>query len=143
TAPDGSFTARVPAAAYLVRAEIADTARSAPLAVELTAAGAHELTLLLPEPAVFDVSIIDDETGSPIPGALTVLGRHPAPPDRRLFPMHDRAFGVVRTMHMIRGTTVDIGDGADPRLELPAGPEGATYRVFASRGTEWSIASQL
>ncbi|MEM9489166.1 MAG: CehA/McbA family metallohydrolase, partial [Myxococcota bacterium] len=36
-------------------------------------------------------------------------------------------------------TTVDIGDGADPHLVLPA---SGSYRIIASRGTEWSTASQ-
>src|SRR5690606_8901119 len=54
------------------------------------------------------------------------------------FETYDRAPGVVEHVHAIRGTTVDLGDGTDPALYLPA---GGTYRIFASRGTEWSVAS--
>src|SRR5690606_34289770 len=73
-----------------------------------------------------------------IPGTLIVIGDHPAFPDNRLFEIYDRTDGVVTQVHAIRGTTVDMGDGTDPPLYLPA---NGTYRVYASRGTEWSVAS--
>jgi hypothetical protein len=46
----------------------------------------------------------------------------------------------VRLFHSIYGTSVAAapGDPVDAAIELPA---GATYRVFASHGPEWSIAS--
>jgi hypothetical protein len=69
---------------------------------------------------------------------LLVVGDHPAFPDKRLFEVYDREEGVVSQLHAIRGSTVDLGDGADPALYVPA---NGTYRVYASRGTEWSVAS--
>src|SRR5690606_39196755 len=104
--------------------------------VDLGAAGAHDIDLVLPDPVYLDYSI-EDETGANIPARLTVIGRHPAYPDRRLFDTSDRGSGAVHVIHALRGTSVDIGDGADPRLALPA---GSTYRILASRGTEWSVA---
>ena len=138
-AADGTFSGRVPAGNYLLRAEVKDLARSPVTSLELVAAGATDLTLSLPDPVYIDYSVTD-ETGNFIPARLTVLGRHQAEADQRLFETFDRIFGVVHTAHSMRGTTSDIGDGADAQLVLPA---GGTYRIIASRGTEWSIDSQV
>lgn len=138
---DGAFSGRLPAGDYLARAEVENTARSATvaLAVDPATEPAGPLDFTLPSPVYFDYTITD-ESGAPMPGRLTVIGRHPVPPDARLFDTHDRARSSVITVHSLRGTTVDIGDGADPRFALPA---GATYRILASRGTEWSVADQV
>lgn len=138
-AADGTFSGRVPAGNYLLRAEVKDLARSPVTSLELVATGATNLTMSLPEPVYIDYSVTDDQ-GNFIPARLTVLGRHLASPDYRLFETFDRIFGVVHTIHSMRGTTTDIGDGADAQLVLPA---GGTYRIMASRGTEWSIDSQV
>lgn len=136
---EGAFSGHLAPGNYLLRAEVKDQSRSAITSVELAAAGVSELSMNLPEPARIDYRI-EDALGNPMPGRLTVLGQHPASPDRRLFETFDRVTGVVRMIQSVRGTTSDIGDGADPQLVLPA---GGTYRIMASRGTEWSVASAL
>ena len=134
-APDGSYAGNVPTAAgnLLVRAEVKNVGRSQVLPA------ADTVNLAIPNPIKVDFQIVDFDTGQPIPGRLLVIGDHPAFPDLRLFETYDRSPGVVTQLHAIRGTTVDIGDGADPAIYLPA---GGTYRIYASRGTEWSVASQ-
>jgi hypothetical protein len=129
----GHFAGKVPAAGNrLLRAEVKDVGRSAPIA-----AGAS-VPLTIPTPVTLDFTVVDDATNAPIPARLLVLGPDAAFPDKRVFPDGDRLRGVVRSEHAIRGTTTDMGAGADAPLLVPA---GATYRVFASRGTEWSVAS--
>ncbi len=130
--PDGTYSGKVPAAGNLiVRAEVKDIGRSA------TAPVAATTDLVIPTPIKVDFQILDHATGLPIPGRIVVIGDHPAFPDQRVFETYDRAEGIVTQEHAIRGTTVDLGDGADDPIVVPAG----TYRVYASRGTEWSIAS--
>jgi len=132
--PDGSYAGRVPTTAgnLFLRAEVKNVGRSA--AVPL----ADNLTLTVPSPVKVDYQILDADTSLPMPGSLLVVGEHPAFPDNRLFEIADRSTGVVTELHAIRGTTVDLGDGTDPALELPA---NGTYRIYASHGTEWSVAS--
>lgn len=137
TGADGLFTASLPPGNYLVRAEVKDLARTQTLAASLPTT---DLTLSLPAPVAYDFEILDDETGNAMPGKLTVIGRHPVHPDQRLFETYDRLGHVVTVLHAVRGTTVDVGDGADLPLLLPA---GGTYRVIATRGTEWSAASEV
>jgi hypothetical protein len=134
-APDGSFTAQVPTTAgnLFVRAEVKNVGRSQVAPV------ADDNTLTIPSPVKVDFQILDADTGMPIPGVLLVVGDHPVFPDRRLFETYDRSNGVVTMQNCIRGTTVDVGDGTDPALYVPA---GGTYRIYASHGTEWSVASQ-
>ena len=132
-AADGTYHGRVPKTGNLfVRAEVKNVGRSAlsPLAASVD--------LSIPAPIKVDFQILDHATGLPIPGRLVVIGTHPAFPDQRLYEVYDRAEGMVTQEHAIRGTSTDLGDGADAPLYLPA---GGTYRVYASRGTEWSIAS--
>jgi hypothetical protein len=130
---DGTFSGEVPAGNLFIVAEVQNAGRSQPVAV------ADNLTLTIPTPVKIDYQILDADTSMPIPGTLLVLGDHPAFPDKRLFEVYDRATGLVAQEHAIRGTTVDVGDGIDPAIYVPA---NGTYRVYASRGTEWSIASQ-
>ncbi len=134
-AADGTYTGQIPmdAGNLLLRAEVKNVGRSPAMPV-----GA-QVNLVVPSPIKVDFQILDDATGLPIPGRLLVVGDHPAFPDKRLFEVADRLGGVVTSQHCIRGTTVDLGDGVDPALYLPA---GGTYRIYASRGTEWSMASQ-
>lgn len=131
-AADGTFSGEAPAGNLFVFAEVKNAGRSQPVAL------AENLTLTIPAPVKVDYQIIDADTTMPTPGTLVVIGDHPAFPDSRLFEVYDRTDGVVTQMHAIRGTTVDVGDGTDPPLYLPA---NGTYRVYASRGTEWSVAS--
>lgn len=132
-APDGTFSGVAPATGnLLVRAEVKNVGRSQVLPL------AEDMTLSIPSPIKVDFQIIDHDTSAPIAGRLVAIGTHPAYPDNRMFEIYDRAQGVVQQLHAIRGTTVDVGDGVDPPLYLPA---GGTYRIFASRGTEWSVAS--
>ncbi|MGE5181939.1 MAG: CehA/McbA family metallohydrolase [Acidobacteriota bacterium] len=134
-APDGTYSGQVPTAAgnLLVRAEVKNVGRSQVMPASDT------VNLAIPQPIKVDFQIVDFDTGQPIPGRLVVLGDHPAFPDLRVFETYDRSNGVVTQLHAIRGTTVDVGDGVDPAIYLPA---GGTYRIYASRGTEWSVASQ-
>lgn len=131
-ADDGTFSGQAPQGNLFVFAEVKNTGRSQPVAF------AENLTLTIPTPVKVDYQILDD-SGQPMPGTLTVIGDHPAFPDNRLFEIYDRTDGVVTQVHAIRGTTVDMGDGADPPLYLPA---NGTYRIYASRGTEWSVVSE-
>ncbi|MBP9203734.1 MAG: CehA/McbA family metallohydrolase [Kofleriaceae bacterium] len=128
-AADGSYAGQVPAGNLLVRAEVKDVGRS-----PQAPAGAA-VALTVPSPVRVDYQIVDDLTGGSIPGRLLVVGQHPALPDTRVFETYDRLPGVVQSVHAIRGTTTDVGDGADPALLLPA---GGIYKIYASRGTEWS-----
>jgi hypothetical protein len=132
---DGSFSGDIAPGNYLVRTDVLDTSRSDVQEVQVGASGAT-VTVELPDPVTFDYTIIDDETGNTVPGRITVIGNNPASPDKRLFLTNDRMSGVVRMIPAARGTSVDVGDGADPPLQVPA---GGTYRVFATYGTEWSV----
>lgn len=132
---DGAFTGKVPAAGnHLLRAEVFGVGRSS--AVAAGTALAFEIA----PPVQIDFAVLDDQTNMPIPSRLLVVGEHPAYPDQRLFSVYDRLPGVVASQHNAVGTSTDVGDGADPALRLPA---GGTYRIYASRGTEWSVASQV
>ncbi|MEO8701940.1 MAG: CehA/McbA family metallohydrolase [Kofleriaceae bacterium] len=134
-ATDGTFSGNLPTTAgnLLLRAEVKNVGRSQSLAV------ADSLTFTVPSPIKVDYQILDDDTNQPIPGRLLVVGDHPAFPDKRVFETHDRLDGIVTNNHAIRGTTTDIGDGADEPLFLPA---GGSYRIYVSRGTEWSVDSK-
>ncbi|MCW5804823.1 MAG: PHP domain-containing protein [Deltaproteobacteria bacterium] len=131
---DGTFSGNVATTAgnLLLRAEVKNVGRSQVVPV------ADSVNLTIPSPIKVDFQILDDETNAPMPGRLLVIGDHPAFPDQRVFETSDRLDGVVASLHAIRGTTTDVGDGADPAIFLPA---GGTYRIYVSRGTEWSIDS--
>jgi hypothetical protein len=130
----GHFAGKIPTAGnHLLRAEVKDIGRS-----PAAPAGAA-VTLVIPPPVKLDYTVLDDATNAAIPARLLVIGSHAAFPDKRVFPEGDRVAGMVTGVHAAYGTTVDLGDGADPVLTVPA---GATYRVYASRGPEWSVASQ-
>ncbi len=137
----GQFEGALPPGAYLLRADVRNVARG-PVVALTVAAQATEATLELPDPARFDFTVVDQATGKPIPAKITVVGRHPALPDKRVHDVYDLLPFVVRLAHAVYGTTVPlaVGDPVDDALELPA---GGPYRVIASRGPEWSIASQI
>ncbi|MBV8759241.1 MAG: PHP domain-containing protein [Deltaproteobacteria bacterium] len=136
---DGTFGGQVPTnlGNLLLRAEVKNVGRSEAMSVA-PANQAAVVNLNVPSPIKVDFQILDADTSAPIPGRLLVVGNHPAFPDARLFEVADRQGGVVTQEHAIRGTTVNLGDGTDAPLYLPA---GGTYRVYASRGTEWSADS--
>ncbi|WP_428265497.1 CehA/McbA family metallohydrolase [Haliangium sp.] len=134
---EGAFSASLPAGNYLAVAAVPDLGVSAPLA--FSTEGAPALDLVVPAPVTFDYSIQDGD-GNPMSARLSVVGRHPAPRDRRLFETFDQASGTVRVVHAVRGTTTDLGDGADPALRLPVSAAGpVSYRILASHGAEWSV----
>ncbi len=132
---NGQYAGKIATTAgnLLVRAWVKNVGKSQ------VAPAAASVNLSIPAPIKVDYQILDFATNAPIPGRLLVIGDHPAFPDARVFETSDRLGDVVQFAHSIRGTTTDIGDGADPALLLPA---AGSYRVYASRGTEWSIDSQ-
>ena len=131
---DGAFAGNLPttAGSLLLRAEVKNIGRSAVMPV------GDNVTFTIPSPIKIDFDITDEADGTHMPGRLLVVGDHPAAPDQRVFETYDRTPGVVTQEHSIRGTTTGAGE-VDPPLYLPA---GGTYRIYASRGTEWSFASQ-
>ncbi len=129
----GKFTAKVSAGNHLLRAEVLNVGAS-----PVVPAGAA-VALTVPSPMKIDFTILDEQTNLPIPGRLLVVGDHLAAPDARVFSTYDRLTGIVDGSHNIRGTTTDLGDGADPALMLPA---GGNYRIYATRGTEYSYDSK-
>ncbi|HVV84838.1 MAG TPA: CehA/McbA family metallohydrolase [Kofleriaceae bacterium] len=129
-AADGTYRGKVPAGTHFVRAEVKDQGRSP----AKTAAASADL--VIPAPVRLDFTVLDDATGNTIPARLLVIGQHPAFPDQRLFETYDRLDGVVVSRHLVRG--ISTGTVADEPIYLPA---GGHYRVYASRGTEWSVTS--
>jgi hypothetical protein len=130
-AADGTYSGQVPQGNLLVRAEVKNEGRSAAMPAGTGVA------LPVTPPVRLDFEILDDATGMPMPGRLLVIGDHPAFPDHRLFETYDRVPGVVTQLHAIRGSST-LGADPDPALYLPAGGD---YRIYASRGTEWSVGS--
>lgn len=129
----GAFSGRVPTGAVLLRAEQKDQGRSAALAP-----GAN-MALVIPKPLRVDYTIADGATNQPTGGRVLVIGNHTAFPDKRVFEVIDRTEAVVAQAHSICGTTVGNGECVDPPLYVPASAEG--YRVFVTKGTEWSYDS--
>jgi hypothetical protein len=138
-ADDGTIRGRVPPGSYLVRAEVPDLARSPTVAFSPSGASATlPAALALAAPARIDYTVTDDGGGA-IPAKLILVGPHPAPPDARVAATSERRFGVVRVIHAAYGTSDAPGtDPSDPPLLVPA---GGPYRLFVSRGPEWSMAA--
>jgi hypothetical protein len=136
TDDEGRFSGEIPAGSYLARADVPEVARSAVTVVSFGAGGGPGPSLELPDPARVDFRVVDAEDGSEIPARLTVVGRTPVAPDYRSSQASESRFGVVTTHFAVHGTS--LGDPADAPLLLPA---GGPYRVYASRGPEWSVAS--
>lgn len=136
----GAFSGRLPHGAYLARADVKDVARSPVVSFTVGESPATVVGLDLPQPARFDYTIVDDDTGAPVPAKLTVIGRTSVPLDKRVMENYDRRGGIVVTLHAVHGTSVPAAptDPADPQLVLPA---GGPYRIFATHGTEWSFDS--
>lgn len=131
-APDGTYSGMVPTAgSLLVRAEVKNQGRSPAMPA------GEGVNLAIPAPLKVDFTITDAATDMTMPGRLLVIGDHLAHPDKRVFETYDRLAGVVEHRHSARGTS--LGASADEPLYLPP---GGTYRIYASRGTEWSAASQ-
>lgn len=134
---EGRFSARMLPGEYLVRADLRDRGRSPVAAIDL-AADRSGLELAIPDLVPVDYTVIDDESGEVIPARIAVIGANPVAADPRLFSTSDTIGGVADHILATHGTTVDLGDGADPRIGLVPGGQ---YRVIASRGTEWSVDS--
>lgn len=133
----GDFSGSLAPGNYLVVAEVQDQARSAPQTIELKSSGTSDVSFSLDAPVAYDYTIVtDDKDGNYIPGKIQIIGVHPITPDKRTFETYDRYGGLVKMLWSVRGTSTDIGDGADPQIILPV---GSTYRILVSRGTEWSI----
>ncbi len=138
----GHFAGALPPGEYLLRSDVRDVARGAATPLTVAAGTPAAATLSLPDAAHFDFTVVDKATGQPMPAKLTVIGRNPVAPDKRVQDAYDQLPFVIRMVHAIHGTSVPLaaGDPADAALELPA---GGPYRVIASHGPEWSIASQV
>ena len=136
---DGHFAARLTAGSYLARADLRDQGRSAVVSVDL-AGDQTGLAMSIADRVQFDYTVIDDETGEVIPARIAVVGANPVAADWRLFSTSDAQSGLADLILATHGTSVDLGDGADRRIGLVP---GGTYRVIATRGTEWSAASQV
>lgn len=131
----GRFSGNLPAGEHTLLADDAVT-RSAPVTVVVTAGGTHPVALRLPAAGTLEVRITDES--GPIPAKVTVLcpGRCPesrSDGESRLFRdvVRDRlpvtAFGEVFTYAYV---------GAEGAVDLPLPP--GSWRVFVSRGPEWS-----
>jgi len=136
----GNFSASVKPGDYLLLAEVKNQGRSTVTKVTVPAAGLSGQSMTVPSPVTYDYSITDDATGNMIPGKLTIIGRHPVTPDKRMFEAYDRYYGLIDMLWSLRGTSVDIGDGADKKIVLPV---GGPYRIMVTRGTEWSMADVI
>jgi len=140
TQPDGTWTASIPAGAYLLRAEVPGVSRSEAVSIS-TMAGPATADLAVDRPIEYDFRIVDDgDSDALIPARVTVIGESAVPVDIRTHGLFDTYTGIVTRVIAKRGTTTDVGDGADEKILLPPGRD---YRIFASRGTEWSIASAV
>lgn len=136
----GGFDLELGPGAYLLRGTLDDVARSAvvPVTVGTTPVTVAAGALALPEPVRWDYAVIDDATDLPVPAKITVIGRGLGL-DGRVYPSDRRAW-VVATRHAAYGTTTPVGgDPGDEPLLLPA---GGPYRVIATHGPEWTIASR-
>lgn len=132
---NGAFAGQIRPGNYLLRADVLTEGRSDVVAADLSG-GASDLALTVPAPVEYDYNIVDDESGSPIPAKLAIIGRNPAAPDVRVHPTSDFRFGLINMIYSVDGTT----SGGEPTIRVPA---GSSYRVLASRGTEWSVDSAL
>ena len=135
---DGRFSARLPAGSYLLRADVRDQGRSSAAPVDLTADRGVDLEIA--DRVHVDYSVVDDETDELIPARIAVVGINPVAADSRLFSTSDTLDGVVDQIQAVHGASLDAGDGADRRIALVPGGQ---YRVIATRGTEWSAASEV
>jgi hypothetical protein len=138
TDSDGSYRGALAPATYLLRADVKDVARSPVAKITVAATEVSAPELVLPQPARLSFLIRDVTTHLPMPAKLTVVGPHPAAPDYRVFEASDRHPGVVRVALAVYGNTdaAAPGDATDAPLELPA---GGPYRIYASRGPEWTV----
>lgn len=135
---DGSFSGALVPGNYLVNAEVQDRARSSAQVINVEAAGLSGLSLTVPDAVAFDFEVTDLDTGNNMPAKLSIIGRHPVDPDARLFDRFDRTSGIVTQIFAARGTTSAGSDPDEPFYLAPG-----TYRIVASRGTEWSVHEQL
>jgi hypothetical protein len=133
---DGNFTATIEPGKYLLRAEVFRKARSAAVSVDTTSADATA-NLSLQPPVEYDYRVVDDgDNDALIPARITVIGPEPVVADPRTHGLLDNYPGIVTTVIAKRGTSTNMGDGADPKIVVPPGND---YRILVSRGTEWSV----
>jgi hypothetical protein len=136
TDEEGRFSGQFAAASYLLRADLADQARS-----QVIGSDDGDLAFILDRPVRYDYRVVDDETGELTPAKVLVIGQNPAAADQRLYSTFDRFDGVVAMIQSIRGTSTAVGEeGGDAPIMLAP---GADYRVLVTHGTEWSEAEAL
>lgn len=137
---NGTFAGALRPGGYLLRAEVLNVARSEASGL-VEQAGVGTANLVLQRPVAYDFRIVDIDSGNAlIPGRITVIGEHPVPIDSRVQGAYDTFDGIVTTVIATRGTSTGVGDGVDGQILLPPGQD---YRIFVSRGTEWSVVSKL
>ncbi|HTE51142.1 MAG TPA: CehA/McbA family metallohydrolase [Kofleriaceae bacterium] len=135
TDEEGLFAGEFEPGDYLLRADLPDQARS-----EVASSADAALQLILDRPVRYDYRVVDDDTGAPIPAKLLVIGDNPVAADPRLHSTYDTFTGIVQMIEGMRGTSSDIGDGADAPIVVAPGTD---YRVLVSHGTEWSVAETV
>jgi len=131
---DGKYSVELPPGAYLLVADLEGVTRSQAMMVSVTAGAEATANIDLPKPAVFDFEILDDATSMKMPGRLTAVGVTTVPIDTRFYEDYDTRAGIVQTVHARYGDST--GQGGDQKLMLPP---GGTYRVFVTRGNEWTL----
>jgi hypothetical protein len=142
TDASGAFAGALPPGKYLLRADVANVARGAAVPLTVEAGKPAHAQVSVPDPALYQFTVVDKDTGMPIPAKLTVIGRNPVAPDKRVQDAYDQLPFVVRMVHAVYGASEPLAasDPHDAPLEVPA---GGPYRVIASHGPEWTIASQV
>jgi hypothetical protein len=137
----GGWSGALAPGSYLLRADVPDVSRSAAVPFTVGESAATAPAVELPDLGRIDFTIADADGGAPVPGLFTVVGVSPIDFDRRVHPRFDRRFGIVTTAMSIYGTSdpAVATDPADAPLLLPP---GGPYRVFVSRGPEWTIDSR-
>ncbi len=135
TDEQGRYSVAVPPGTYWVQAALEDQGKSPVEIVELTTSISNR-NFTIPAPARVDFTITDSSTGQDIPGRIDVVGDHMASADIRVYSAFDKLSHGLATRFSVFGRSIDVGAGADEPIWLP---QNGAFRVYFSRGTEWSV----
>lgn len=133
---DGKYSVELTPGTYFVVADLEQLSRSQAMMVTVAAGAEAMANVDLPKPGVFDFEILDDATSMTIPGRVMAVGKRPFKFDTRFGEDYDSRNGIINLVHARNGDT--SGQGGDRRLIVPS---GGSYRVFVTRGNEWSFAT--